>query len=99
MKTGSEGRGFEPRTPGYDRGTLSTRPSLPRTAGALLEPVIHLSIDLEHKGEEPHRTRDRTGSGMKTEMAGQGVVPRNPEHEPGALSTRLSLRVPGPWRH
>ena len=50
MKTGAAGRGFEPRNPGYDPGTLSTRLSLPRTAGALLEPVIHLSIDLARKG-------------------------------------------------
>ena len=91
MKTSAAGRGLEPRTPGYDPGTLSTRLSLPRAAGALLEPVIHLSIDLEHKGEEPRRTRDRTGSGMKTEMAGQGVGPRTPDYEPGTLSTRLSL--------
>ena len=91
MKTDAAGRGFEPRTPGHDPGTLSTRLSLPRTAGALLEPVIHISIDLEHKGEEPRRTRDCTGSGMKTEMAGQGAEPRTPDYEPDALSTRLWL--------
>ena len=48
----------------------------------LLEPVIHLSIDLEHEGEEPRRSRDRTGSGMKTDVAGQGVEPRTPDHGP-----------------
>ena len=96
MKTGAAGRGFEPRNPGHDPGTLPTRLSLPRTAGALLEPVIHLSIDLEHKWEEPRRSRDRTGSGMKTDMAGQGVEPRTPYHVPYTLPTRLSLprRVP-----
>ena len=50
MKTGAAGRGFEPRSPGYDPGTLSTRLSLPRADGALLEPVIHLSIDPDRKG-------------------------------------------------
>ena len=50
MKTGPAGRGFEPHNPGHYPGTLCTRLSLPRTAGALLEPVIHLSIDLHRKG-------------------------------------------------
>ena len=55
MKTGAAGRGFEPRNPGYDPGTLTTRPSLPQSTGTLLELVIHPSIDLDRKVGVPTR--------------------------------------------
>ena len=76
MQTGAAGRGFEPRNPRYDPGTLPTRLSLSRIAGALFKRLIHLSIDLEQKGEEPRRTRERTGSGMKMARAGLGDEPQ-----------------------
>ena len=50
MKTGAAGWGIEPRDPGYNPGTLSTRLSLPRSGGTLLELAIHPSIDLDRKG-------------------------------------------------
>ena len=43
------GWGFEPRNPGYDPGTLSTRLSLPRMSAPSLDPAICPPTDPDRK--------------------------------------------------
>ena len=61
--------------------------------GALLELVIHASIDLDRKGGGARGTRDWTGSGMKIKRTDGESSPGHISHDPNVLTTRPSLSL------